>query len=97
MAAPSGQCLERVIRAGSALAVLSVLSLAEALGRGEDRPMDCRKTTEYLRHVGLMADEDVDLAAAALALANLSRPDTDPGPYRVHLDALVQDVTRDGK
>jgi regulator of sirC expression with transglutaminase-like and TPR domain len=56
--------------------------------------MDCRETTEYLRHVGLMADEDVDLAAAALALANLSRPDTDPGPYRIHLHALVQDVSR---
>lgn len=55
--------------------------------------MDCLKTTEYLRRVGLMADEDVDLAAGALALANLSRPDTDPGPYRIHLDALVQDVS----
>ncbi len=56
--------------------------------------MDCRNATEYLRDVGHMVDEDVDLAAAALALANLSRPDTDPGPYRIHLDALVQDVTR---
>lgn len=55
--------------------------------------MDCRETTEYLRHVGLIADADVDLAASALALANLSRPDTDPIPYRRHLEALVQDVT----
>ncbi|HEY7688910.1 MAG TPA: transglutaminase-like domain-containing protein [Dongiaceae bacterium] len=56
--------------------------------------MDCQQSTDYLRHVGQMADEDVDLAAGALALANLSRPDTDPGPYRKHLDTLALDVGR---
>jgi regulator of sirC expression with transglutaminase-like and TPR domain len=54
--------------------------------------MDSRETMEFLRGIGAADDEDVDLAAGALALARLSRPDTDPEPYRSHLAALVKDV-----
>jgi regulator of sirC expression with transglutaminase-like and TPR domain len=54
--------------------------------------MDNRDTMDYLRGIGAAEDEDVDLAAGALALARLSRPDTDPEPYRTHLAALVKDV-----
>jgi regulator of sirC expression with transglutaminase-like and TPR domain len=70
----------------------SRLHLAAALRQGEDRAMDSHGAADFLLRLGAMRDEDVDLAAAALALAGLARPDTDPAPYRSHLAALVRDV-----
>lgn len=48
----------------------------------------------FLAACGKLADDDIDLAAAALALAALDAPRTDLGPYRQHLQALVNDVGR---
>jgi regulator of sirC expression with transglutaminase-like and TPR domain len=45
-----------------------------------------------LRRLGGQADQDIDLALAALALGALDRPDVDLAPYRVHLDALAEDA-----
>ncbi|MGE5145656.1 MAG: SirB1 family protein [Candidatus Eiseniibacteriota bacterium] len=46
----------------------------------------------HLRRLGGQADQDIDLAQAALALGAFDRPDVDLGPYRVHLDVLAEDA-----
>ncbi len=48
---------------------------------------------ELLRRYGRSDDAEIDLAAAALALAALCRPDTAVAPYRLHLRTLAADVT----
>jgi len=45
-----------------------------------------------LRSAGLLADEAIDLADAALAFAALDRPEIDPEPYRIHLAGLTQAI-----
>jgi regulator of sirC expression with transglutaminase-like and TPR domain len=45
-----------------------------------------------LRRLAGQADQDIDLADAALALGALDRPEVDLGPYRVHLDVLAEDA-----
>ncbi|HVO13635.1 MAG TPA: transglutaminase-like domain-containing protein [Alphaproteobacteria bacterium] len=45
-----------------------------------------------LRRLGSQPDHDIDLAGAALALGALDRPDTELGPYRVHLSVLAEDA-----
>lgn len=45
-----------------------------------------------LRDAGRQADEDIDIGAAALALASLRRPATPLAPYQRHLDKLTEDV-----
>ncbi len=47
---------------------------------------------DALRQFGGVADEAIDLAAAALALAARARPGVDTAPYRAHLRALAGDV-----
>ncbi|MEI6984997.1 MAG: transglutaminase-like domain-containing protein [Rhodospirillaceae bacterium] len=46
----------------------------------------------FLRKVGEQADEDIELAEAALMLAVLGRPSGDLDNYRRHLCLLVEDV-----
>ena len=46
-----------------------------------------------LRRYGRSDDAGIDLAAAALALAALGRPEVAVAPYRAHLQALATDVT----
>jgi len=46
-----------------------------------------------LRRYGRSDDAGIDLAAAALALAALGRPEVAVAPYRAHLQALAADVT----
>jgi regulator of sirC expression with transglutaminase-like and TPR domain len=46
-----------------------------------------------LRRYGRADDAGIDLAAAALALAALGRPEVTVAPYRSHLRALAADVT----
>jgi regulator of sirC expression with transglutaminase-like and TPR domain len=53
--------------------------------------------TALLRQVGRRADDDIDLAAAALALAALAQPSTDLVPYRQHLRALAEEVGADAR
>jgi len=50
-----------------------------------------------LRWYGRADDADIDLAAAALALAALGRPDAVLAPYRAHLRTLAVDVTAAAK
>ncbi len=45
-----------------------------------------------LREIGAQADQAIDLAEAALALAWLDRPRVEPERYRHHLRLLVRDV-----
>ena len=45
-----------------------------------------------LRRLGSQADQDIDLAGAALALGALDRPETELAPYRVHLSVLAEDA-----
>lgn len=47
---------------------------------------------ELLRRFGRGADAEIDLAAAALALAALGRPQVAAAPYHTHLCALGADV-----
>jgi regulator of sirC expression with transglutaminase-like and TPR domain len=47
---------------------------------------------ELLRRYGRADDAGIDLAAAALALAALGRPDAAVAPYRLHLQTLATDV-----
>ena len=58
----------------------------EALSPTADDPR------ELLRRFGRAADAEIDLAAAALALAALGRPQVAAAPYRAHLRALGTDV-----
>lgn len=54
--------------------------------------MPVRIAEAVLREVGAQADETIDLAEAALALASLDQPKRDLAPYRAHLASLARDV-----
>lgn len=49
-----------------------------------------------LREIGRAPQREFDIAAAALALALLSRRDLDPGPYRRHLESIARQVGEHG-
>ncbi len=49
-----------------------------------------------LREIGAQADQAIDLAEAALALAWLDRPRVEPARYRHHLALLVREVAAAG-
>ena len=52
-----------------------------------EETLDAPRT--LLGRYGRAADSDIDLAAAALALAALTRPETPFAPYRAHLEDLT--------
>lgn len=52
---------------------------------------------DYLRHVGTLPDETIDLAEAALRLAALDRPQVSLERYRHHLALLARDVAEDAQ
>lgn len=60
---------------------------------GEARPKATAQ--DRLRAWGRVADEEIDLAGAALALAVLERPETELDAYQRHLGQLADDVARD--
>ncbi len=51
-----------------------------------------RTPREYLVRLGGLADDDIDLAEAALALAALERPRVSLEPYRRHLVKVAEEV-----
>lgn len=51
-----------------------------------------RTPREFLARVGGLADDDIDLAEAALALAAVDRPRISREPYRRHLAKLTAEV-----
>ncbi len=51
---------------------------------------------DALIRLGLIDDDDIALDAAALALALLDHPDTDPAPYEALLDAVAEGVAAAG-
>lgn len=56
-------------------------------------PLDSRaEAREILRRTGTLADEDIDVAEAALALGALDRPNVPLDRYRRHLAALARDM-----
>jgi regulator of sirC expression with transglutaminase-like and TPR domain len=58
----------------------------------ESQALRLREIESALDAVGSCADEDIDLAEAALLLAAFDDPDLKLDPYRRHLAALVRDV-----
>ncbi len=62
--------------------------------QGTGEPDDPR---DYLRRVGALPDEAIDLAEAALRLASLDRPHVPLERYRHHLALLVRDVAEAGR
>ena len=58
----------------------------------EQVPPPTDEPQALLRRYGRSDDDAIDLAAAALALAALGRPDTALTPYRRHLQTLATDV-----
>jgi regulator of sirC expression with transglutaminase-like and TPR domain len=52
---------------------------------------------DYLRHVGKLADDAIDLAEAALAFAALDNPQSSAGRYRDHLQAIARDVAEEAR
>src|SRR5262245_9929399 len=63
----------------------------------EHTPRPTDDPQALLRWYGRADDADIDLAAAALALAALGRPDAMLAPYRAHLRTLAVDVTAAAK
>jgi regulator of sirC expression with transglutaminase-like and TPR domain len=63
----------------------------------EHTPRPADDPPALLRWYGRADDADIDLAAAALALAALGRPDAVLAPYRAHLRTLAVDVTAAAK
>jgi len=59
----------------------------------EQTPPPTDDPQALLRRYGRTDDDAIDLAAAALALAALGRPDAALLPYRAHLRTLAVDVT----
>jgi hypothetical protein len=57
----------------------------------EQVPPPTDEPQALLRRYGRSDDDAIDLAAAALALAALGRPDTALTPYRRHLQTLATD------
>ncbi|HYH17795.1 MAG TPA: transglutaminase-like domain-containing protein [Azospirillum sp.] len=56
-------------------------------------PLNSRaEAREILRRTGTLADEDIDIAEAALALGALDRPNVPLDRYRRHLAALARDM-----
>ncbi|HEY0836817.1 MAG TPA: transglutaminase-like domain-containing protein [Azospirillum sp.] len=56
-------------------------------------PLNSRaEAREILRRTGTLADEDIDIAEAALALGALDRPNVPLDRYRRHLAALARDI-----
>ena len=51
-----------------------------------------QQALDILRRIGHVADEDIDLGEAALALALLDCPGTDLAPYRAHLSTMANDL-----
>ena len=51
-----------------------------------------RTSRKQLKSISLIADQDVDLATAALNIAVLDRANVTPEPYLRHLDILAKDV-----
>lgn len=51
-----------------------------------------QQALDILRRIGSVADDDIDLGEAALALALLEHPGTDLTPYRQHLADLAADL-----
>lgn len=51
-----------------------------------------RTPREYLVRLGGLADDDIDLAEAALALAALERPRVSLEPYRRHLEKVTAEI-----
>ncbi len=49
-----------------------------------------------LRRLGGLEEAEINLAEAALALASLDRPDSDPERYRHHLSLLARDTAEAG-
>ena len=56
--------------------------------------MEREAAERILRHVGASANEPVDIAGAALALASFDRPRVATERYHQHLAALASDVAR---
>ncbi|MDJ0949953.1 MAG: transglutaminase-like domain-containing protein [Alphaproteobacteria bacterium] len=54
--------------------------------------MDRRQTEAALRVLGESADEDIELAEAALLLALLGRPRVSLDRYRAHIHVLIEDA-----
>jgi regulator of sirC expression with transglutaminase-like and TPR domain len=63
----------------------------------EHTPRPTDDPQALLRWYGRADDDDIDLAAAALALAALGRPEAVLAPYRAHLRTLAVDVTAAAK
>jgi regulator of sirC expression with transglutaminase-like and TPR domain len=63
----------------------------------EQAPPPTDDPQALLRRYGRSDDDAIDLAAAALALAALGRPDTALTPYRRHLQTLATDVAAAAK
>ncbi|HYD31918.1 MAG TPA: transglutaminase-like domain-containing protein [Azospirillaceae bacterium] len=51
-----------------------------------------REAEEFLGRVGVLADEEIDLAESAMAFAVLDHPEEDLALYRTHLTQLARDV-----
>lgn len=60
--------------------------------RPSDEPIMVETPREYLRRVGTLDDNAIDLADAALAFAALDRPHVALDRYRHHLEALGRDL-----
>src|SRR5215510_14790118 len=63
----------------------------------ERAPLPADDPQALLRRYGRTADDAIDLADAALALAALSRRVVALGPYRAHLRTLAAGVTQAAK
>src|SRR4030095_3890498 len=63
----------------------------------EHTPRPTDDPQALLRWYGRADDDDIDLAAAALALGALGRPEGGVAPYRAHLRTLAVNVTAAAK
>lgn len=54
------------------------------------------RMSDDLTRLGLVEDEEIELAEAALALALLDHPEIDPDPYRGLLDTIAAAVEEEG-
>ncbi len=79
---------------GGALGLRHFLTASDSpIANASAPPLTSRpEARDFLRQVGRQADDDIDLAEAALMLAVLDRPNGDLDSYRRHLAALAADV-----
>lgn len=68
------------------------MSGADSFAPDDPATGEAAAATALLRAIGQAPQPEIDIAAAALALAVLSRRDLDPGPYRQHLAAIARQV-----